>query len=338
MKNNGFIKLIFKVLLVLTPLLIQILVYAIFDPFEVLYHYDRHYSDNNVVYNRDYISTEIFLANYKKENYDSFIFGNSRSLAFQCRDWDNYIKAKGVFHFDASAESLYGIYKKIMFLDRKGVALRNCLLILDDITIAKCDNHEGHLFIKHPEVSQESATAFQMEFFRVFMKPRFLIGYLDYKIHNRIRPAFNDLFMPSEVRYDPITNDIFIVSQEEEIQRAGSKYYEKKRNIFFIRDQKGKNYTTQCIKDVQKKYFEEIKMIFEKNKTNYLIIISPVYDQKYLNMTDLHYLENLFGKKNVLDFSGVNEYTNSIYNYYETIHYRPVVGRQILKNYYLNKK
>jgi hypothetical protein len=325
-----------KVLLVLTPLLLTIAVYAIYDPFDVLRHYDRYYTDSNIVYNRDYISTEIFLANYRKERYDSFIFGNSRTLAFQCGEWRRYIKAKGVFHFDASGESLYGIYKKIVFLDRQGVDLSNCLLLLDADTLMKVDNYSDHLFIKHPKVSRESELAFQMEFLRAFMSPRncYFIAFLDYKMRNRVRPRFSKMFMQSSVRYDPITNDMFIVGLEDVIERTGSKYYESKKDIFYKRDRKETGYTPQCIKATHKEYFTEIKKIFDKHNTNYRIIISPVYDQVYLNRIDLNYLENLFGNKYVFDFSGVNEYTDSVFNYYDNIHYRPFVGRKILETVY----
>ena len=188
MNHRGLLKLSLKLLLVLMPLLLPVLVYVVFDPFEVLRKYDRHYNDPRIVYNRDYNTTETFMSNYVKQGYDSFIFGNSRSLAFHCRDWNRYIKAKSVYHFDASAESLYGIYKKIIFLDERGVNLKNCLLILDDVALAKSDNHKGHIAIKHPKVSRESALDFHLEFLRAFMTPRFLTGFLDYKIRNRIVP------------------------------------------------------------------------------------------------------------------------------------------------------
>ena len=335
MNHRGLTIIALKVFLGLAPLLVPLIAYVIYDPFGVVHHYDRKNHDPKIVYNRDYISTETFLANYKKENYDSFILGNSRTLAFQSRDWKQYIEAKDVFHFDASKESLYGIYKKIMFLDREGVKLKNCLMILDEDTIQKCDNIEGHLCIKHPKVSQESTQAFQMEFLRAFITPRFLIGYVDYKIHHRVRSAFSDPFLQSEIQYDPITNDVFLVALEDEIQRTGSRYYESRKNVFYNRDHKEIKYTKTYIKSVQKKYFEDIKRIFEKYKTNYRIIISPAYDQKYFSRADLQYLENLFGKKYVSDFSGVNEITDSVYNYYEILHYRPVAGRQMLKKAYL---
>jgi hypothetical protein len=177
-----------------------------------------------------------------------------------------------------------------------------------------------------------------MEFLHAFLTPRFFAGYLDYKIHNKVRPKFSRMFMSSKMQYDPVTNDMFMVGLEEEIQKNGRNYYETRKDIFYQRDQKEKKYTAQCIKVKQKEYLEAIKKIFDKHNTNYQIIISPLYDQLCFNRSDLNYLENLFGNKHVFDFSGVNEFTNSVYNFYEVSHYRPDVGRSILKTVYQENK
>ena len=42
------------------------------------------------------------------------------------------------------------------------------------------------------------------------------------------------------------------------------------------------------------------------------------------------------GKENVFDFSGINEYTNDIHNYYERGHYRPILGARLLQKVYAN--
>ena len=61
-----------------------------------------------------------------------------------------------------------------------------------------------------------------------------------------------------------------------------------------------------------------------------------MYDQKKLNIEDLSILNALFGKENVFDFSGINQITNNLYNYYETSHYRPHVAKKIIDEIYLH--
>ena len=64
------------------------------------------------------------------------------------------------------------------------------------------------------------------------------------------------------------------------------------------------------------------------------MIISPNYNQININPADIEILKNIFKEKNVFDFSGVNEYTNDIHNYYEKGHYRPILGAQLLQKVY----
>jgi hypothetical protein len=90
------------------------------------------------------------------------------------------------------------------------------------------------------------------------------------------------------------------------------------------------SYSPVSIQDQQKIMLSEIENIFQKWNTDYKIIFSPIYDQLKLNKQDLIYLENLFGKQNVFDFSGINEITNDYTNYYEWSHYRPHAAREIL--------
>jgi len=77
-----------------------------------------------------------------------------------------------------------------------------------------------------------------------------------------------------------------------------------------------------------------IKNIFEKHNTKYQIIISPVYDQVPLEKQQIEQLELIFGEKHIYNFSGKNQFTESIHNFYETSHYRPHVANEILRIVY----
>ncbi len=74
---------------------------------------------------------------------------------------------------------------------------------------------------------------------------------------------------------------------------------------------------------------KEIKRILKKNNTNYKVVLTPLYEQIKYNPTDLIFLKNLFGS-NLYDFSGKNSYTENQTNYYESSHFKPVIGDSIL--------
>ena len=93
-------------------------------------------------------------------------------------------------------------------------------------------------------------------------------------------------------------------------------------------------YCEPVIKESQRQMLAEIKKIFTKHHTSYRIVISPQYDQIKFNPEDLRYLEDLFGKDFVFDFSGRNILTENYKNYYDKFHYRPQVSRQIMEIIY----
>ena len=69
--------------------------YVVTDPFKVLFHYEDYYVDNGEGYyintNRSYVSTQMYIQNKDRYNYDSFIFGSSRSGYYLVEDWKKYL-------------------------------------------------------------------------------------------------------------------------------------------------------------------------------------------------------------------------------------------------------
>ncbi len=81
-------RLFLKLLLASFPVLAILAVYFVKDPFKVLYHYDSYFPQDGISYvvlNKDYVSTETFVNNYPTHHYDSYIFGNSRSMYYYVR-------------------------------------------------------------------------------------------------------------------------------------------------------------------------------------------------------------------------------------------------------------
>ena len=129
-----------------------------------------------------------------------------------------------------------------------------------------------------------------------------------------------------------MTNDI-INPLEEEIEKEGDHYWIVRKKEFPDRDGRYKESPT-VLSSKSIKLLKALKEIFQKHATNYKIIINPTYSQVQLNPIDLKELQQIFGAENVFDFSGINEYTNNIHNYYERSHYRPSLGRLLLKKIY----
>ena len=320
-------------LLALIPLVLLTVGYLYYDPFQVLRSY-RDYSNQYVISNRDYISTETFINNNDKQNYNSFIFGSSRTLGFKPSSWVKYLpKGAQPFSFDASGESIYGIYKKIKFLDSLHIKPENALIILcRDDAFAHDGNHEGHIFIKDPKTSGESALRFQLKFYKAYFNIKFLFCFYAYTFTRHYHPYMNGFIEKRKVAYDTITNGIILTDLNKELMQNTDRYYTTRADIFYERTGERKD----SISRISKKHLymlTEVKRILEKNKTNYKVVLSPLYEQIKFNDADLSLLKTLFGNR-LYDFSGKNSFTDVKSNYYETNHFRPNVGDSIFQIIY----
>jgi hypothetical protein len=317
----------------ITPVLIIALVYLFQDPFKVLYSYND-YSNSFVVLNRDYISTEMFVKNHFQFKYNSFILGSSRTLAFKPSSWIEYLEDNDrAFMFDASGESIYGVYTKLIYLDSLEIEIDNVLIILcRDQFFRNSSNHTGHLYIKHPLTSKESNFKFHYAFVKAFLDPTFLFNYLTYLITKDYKSFMRGYIENRIIIIDKITNELSIVDLETELEIDPNKYYQKNIDLFYER--KGEQIDSlQRINHKQVEMCKKIKRILEKHNTNYKVVISPLYDQINFSETDQNILTSVFGN-HLYDFSGKNEFTDNKFNYYETSHFRPFVGDSILKIIY----
>ncbi len=79
---------------------------------------------------------------------------------------------------------------------------------------------------------------------------------------------------------------------------------------------------------------KEIVDLAKKNRIGLVIFINPVHKTTYLD-TDLRqfalFKKELAAITDYYDFSGLNSITTNNYYYYETSHYRPLVGDMMLK-------
>ena len=66
------------------------------------------------------INDRVFQTRYLNNNaskYYSFILGSSRSKSFKTGVWKKYIKSDSAFHLGINDETLFGIYKKLEYLE-----------------------------------------------------------------------------------------------------------------------------------------------------------------------------------------------------------------------------
>lgn len=319
------------------PLSILFVTYIATDVFKVIYHYDPYYDGSYYIgVNRAYGSTMTYINQNPKYQYDSFIFGNSRSLFWEIDTWKKYLpKESKCIHFDESGGSISGIHDKVMFIDKNGGHIKNALFVIDHNLLSRLEQ-SGYLFVSPPVLKGYSNfLSFHTQHFMAFLNPKFLVALADYNIFGKFRPYMKNLISDGHSTYVAEYNEFQKTLSEKEIEEGT--YYDAIHLKVFEDVQKPGTFSTEKLDDKEINCLREMRKVLDKQHTSYKIVISPLYDQIKLNKETLSLLCEIFGKENVYDFSGVNKWNKDYHNYYEDSHYRPIVSAEIMDIIYCGK-
>jgi len=325
-------KTFLKRLVIFTLPSILIVIAVVSIDFFKIFGFQDYYSSQKVVINREMVTTTTYNHFRDKEKFDAFIFGSSRSQAFKCEHWKSYLENNAKpFHFDASGEGIWGISKKIEYIDELGDTIKNALVVIDRKALRITHPVEGHLFVAMPCVSKSSETEYYSEFIKASLNIRFLSAYLDYSIFETHREYMGSYM--TRKKQDHVVNikncDIWY-GWDKEIEMDSLNYYKDRidKGAFYNRP---KSELIKCeVTPEEIAQLHSIKTIFDKHNTNFKIVISPVYDQIPMEKEQIAILEQVFGRENIYNFSGKNKFTEPIHNYYESSHYRPHVAHEIM--------
>ncbi len=325
------------IILFCVPFIVILVPYLITDPFKVIYDYDVYAENGKPMYvniNRGYVSTQMYKKNKDKYHYDSFIFGSSRSGFYKIADWKPYLSdSASCFHFDGFGESLYQVHKKIQYID--GISpINNVLLCIDEQLLSNVKPMYTHLHYLPPCLDDnKESLSFQFAAFRAYLTPSFFVGYLDFKLSGHIKSYMieQQIIDTTAYVYDVAGNEV----GEKDVRGLNDSVYytPQKRALFYERPNQQQYYSKCIIGEEQQRLLREIKAIFDKNHTNYKIVINPVYDQKKFQEADMAILRSIFGER-LYDFSGINEYTNDYRNYNDLSHFKSYIAADIIKTIY----
>lgn len=330
-KSRSITLLYVKLFLGSLPFVAALVVYFINDPFMVLKSYNR-YDRPELFLNEGMVSWRTYL-NYKDSlHYDSFIMGNSCTMAYNTVEWEKYLDKGHAMRFFDNSECLGGACQKLQVLDSMKADIRNVLLVMDWNSFQSTEPLTGHMHVMPPEISGINPVKYHLQYVQGFFFPKILFPYLDYKLFHTYRPYMKGVVNNFGSIRNPFTNDA-INPREKLIQEEGEQYWTSHKHEFPPRSDEHK-VENQMIYQAQLRVLYTIRDICLKHRTRLKIIIGPNYKQIKMNPADLKQLQAVFGEGVVYDFSGANEYTADVHYYYEKGHYRPILGNILLKNVY----
>ncbi|WP_338730839.1 hypothetical protein [Mangrovimonas cancribranchiae] len=332
-------KLIKRVIIFLCPIFLLVIYVIIADFFKV-FGYQDYYKKQWVVLNREMVTTTTYNHFREEEKFNAFIFGSSRSQAFKCNEWKKYLnKTSKPFHFDAWSESIWGISKKIEYIDTLNDTIKHALIILDRSILSKTALNKTHLNIPMPCVSKKSKIQYYTTFLKASLHPKFLLAHTDFSINKKHRKYMGTMIYNTTFR-DSVNKkncDIWY-GFDKEIAIDSVTYYKERIGNKVFKTVALEKIKESKVSEAEVNQLQYIKHMFTKHRTNYKIIISPIFDKIPLEEEQINLLNNIFGKSNVYNFSGQNNFTDNIYNYYEASHFRPHVADSILKIIYNKTK
>ena len=321
-------KFLRNILLVIgIPVLIVFGLYWVTDPFKV----NRPFTlDNASDVNREYVSTELFLKQYPKYKYNSYIFGSSRACGLNTYVWKDLLENPHLqndtvsqFLFQAWAETIVGINQKVRFLDKNNIQIKNALVLIDFGSSFQKNSFKA-LDIKHFELSGQSKFGFYKSFIMAY-----------YEKPSKVIKSVADLFDTSikEPIFDTISNDHDKSNKYGRLECPMPNYTVSKSK-FPNKRAVEELFAQQNITSEYEEILKEIKEIFIKHNTYYKLFVTPEYSQININQCDLKILEDIFGKENVSDFSGKNSITEDKYNFMDVNHFDANAGWDILHAIY----
>ncbi len=208
------------------------------------------------------------------------------------------------------------------------------LLVVDSQVLSAVEPYKGHLYHPAPQLTDDCGLSFQLSFFNAFCTLRFIYSLIYYEVTGEIKPYMTDegLLREHTFQYDPVSNESVELLYEKQIAK-GLFYDEQRMRVFDTEVFPGK-VCEPIIQEAQKSLLMRCKQVLDRHGTCCKIVINPLFDQVKLNPADLHILQQIFGEGNVFDYSGSNRFTTDYHNYYESLHYRPCVAREIMSEIY----
>lgn len=320
-----------KCLALSLPFLLLMSVYCYEDPFMVIRSYND-YDHSHVELSEGDIGWKKIKMFRKQRQYDSFIMGASCTKAFNCGDWNRYVNGRP-FRFFGNAEGLGDVCLKLQALDKlPGQQVRNLLLITERAFYEKAHPQPGVMHIMPPDVTGKSFFSYQAAYLQGFFFPKFLLPYLKYKWTGHYDDSMTNVIEGDERTRTRYTNDD-VLRQEEDISRMGEDYWRTPQ----WRKALGKPQTVHqhapVIGPEQMTRLAEIRDFCRRHHTRLKLVVSPDFGLEQFNARDLAALRTLFGDSVVYDFSA-DMSLHDHHGFYDPVHYRRSLGREILQRIY----
>lgn len=331
--------LLIKSLFLALPFIALIGLYIVEDPFMILREYDDYDHPKFVLSNIGHIGWLKFKKNNPSKHYDSFILGASCTAAYQSNFWQKHIKGS-VIRLTSNNNSLYELVEMLEALEKQPrQEINNVLIVSEPILLAVDKEEAGVLHALPTEVSGKSMISLNIDYLKAFFDIPFLSAYIKHNFFGISNDATKLYLNDNKCFVDHYTNDaVGIRAKEQEINSKGeSVFYKERQEQFAGVDTMRRETMPALFGDSQIALFKRVKAVAQRHNTNLKIAIGPNLETGYMNPKDDAILREIFGDKNVVNYNvPARKDLEKKENFYDKVHYRPHIAKQILRDLYAN--
>lgn len=325
---------------VMPPLILLVAAYAILDPFGVLRGDTRQQLRDNDVgigrlqTNKGLISLAALDERVAQGDIpDTFIFGSSISCYYRA---DTLRALTGTptmpLHFDSSDEGVGSLRLKLEYLRRKGIEVKQALVVTDPISVMRPVTGEQTYSAEPPAIAGPAGSLkWHSIFFNTFCDFSFLQSYLPWLVTgDPVEYSGYHIFESQPYVYDLYRNEESIPQWDAEIKERPDSFYAV-HELPAVR-------RFHCSDEarIDAAHERELRLIRELlNGSDYHIVVSPTITLDTLSRRDDALMREIFGEKRYHNYSAAMDgIALNDSNWYDSRHYREPAATAILRRVY----
>lgn len=325
-----FGRFIFRALLVtLIPLAILAAVYALVDPFKVLYDYrEDYYAFGRLQTLPNYSMTSIrnYELQSQRRHYNAFLFGSSIAGCIPADYWTSSLPPDAEpYYLNSDQASLRSIASRLQWLDARGDSIRYAIIVITPNELVDHEPYQPGL-IAYPGVGTDpSWWRWHWTFVKGFYHRDFLASWI----------ASAMCRQPVEIRsvkamehnqYDFIPRSHYMPYRLLEARFAAGAV---EPCVNWPADSVGTVHPP-TLSTTYRQDFDNIMAVLRRQHTDYRIVIPPNARHHAFHPADIIYMRRQAGVRLIDAYTALDSLTHVDSLWYDPAHFRPSVGRMII--------
>jgi len=328
-------RFLLRVLLFLSPVLALLLVFVVTDPFGL---YGWSWASRMAAADgcTDCRTMRAYEDHRSRWRYNTFLLGNSKTMAILSTDWFEHIGVQRFYKLGTPGESVLNMRRKLEYVSSTGASIEHVIMLVDNKVLQNVENthphFEGPVYMKSLRSSDQTAVEQLAQGFRYYLADAYFLEHWSYCASSLDsgRSIADGTALPDGTV--PFTNEVIRADMEVRLQADTAAYV-----AAFPRPRIASGSSAVRLHPRDREHLLAIKELLERAGSDHHVIFGPDYNCAAMPTDVVDDFVFIFGKEHVHDHSSDTTFCGKAIYFYETNHYRPVVGSAMLERCYSNR-